>query len=79
MHALGCTHMHPPHACTARMHPHAHAHACRTTWDQQDTLTENYLRNALVADPNQLLGRKEKATPLVAPEARRCVGVGRAG
>ncbi|KXZ51862.1 hypothetical protein GPECTOR_11g3 [Gonium pectorale] len=43
-------------------------------WDEKDTLEENYARNALVADPNKLLGRKEKKTPLVAPEVRKEAG-----
>ncbi|GFR42551.1 hypothetical protein Agub_g3458 [Astrephomene gubernaculifera] len=43
-------------------------------WDEKDTLDENYARNQLVSDPNVLLGRKEKKTPLVAPEARKEAG-----
>ncbi|KAG2428667.1 hypothetical protein HXX76_011372 [Chlamydomonas incerta] len=43
-------------------------------WDETDTLEENYARNALVADPNLLLGRKAKQTPLVDPEQRRAAG-----
>ncbi|GLC41157.1 hypothetical protein PLESTB_001797200 [Pleodorina starrii] len=43
-------------------------------WDEKDTLGENYSRNQLVADPNILLGRKEKKTPLVPPEVRKEAG-----
>ncbi|KAG2449706.1 hypothetical protein HYH02_005233 [Chlamydomonas schloesseri] len=43
-------------------------------WNEKDTLDENYARNQLVADPNLLLGRKAKQTPLVEPEARRAAG-----
>ncbi|KAG2501347.1 hypothetical protein HYH03_001137 [Edaphochlamys debaryana] len=43
-------------------------------WDVTDTLGENYARNKLVADPNVMLGRREKKTPLVAPEVRKEAG-----
>ncbi|PNH00466.1 hypothetical protein TSOC_013709, partial [Tetrabaena socialis] len=43
-------------------------------WDEKDTLVENYARNKLVSDPNQLLGRREKKTPLVSAEARKEAG-----
>ncbi len=46
----------------------------RADWDEKDTLIENYARNKLVADPNKILGRKEKATPLVPPEQRKEAG-----
>ncbi|GIL71769.1 hypothetical protein Vretimale_793 [Volvox reticuliferus] len=43
-------------------------------WSEKDTLDTNYSRNQLVSDPNVLLGRKEKKTPLVPPEARKEAG-----
>ncbi|GLI63947.1 hypothetical protein VaNZ11_007110 [Volvox africanus] len=43
-------------------------------WSEKDTLNSNYSRNRLVSDPNVLLGRKEKKTPLVPAAARKEAG-----